>query len=110
MSTKHPQFETVRDFIAHVGRDRFQTATGYSTQLVTRALSTGLMPSGWYLNVRSFCNTLGVMVPEHLFRWDQKQSSKQYANCLQKTQVKNSIPSEKGCEAAQSSPQSGGGA
>lgn len=73
-------FKTVEQFISFVGRERFQTELDYSTQLVHRAIKTGLMPAPWFLKVRALCNDLGVMTPEHLFRWEHKRHTKQNVN------------------------------
>lgn len=74
------QFETVEQFITFVGRDRFQSDLGYSTQLVSRAIKTGLMPSPWFIAVRGLCNDLAIRTPEHLFRWERKKHTKQNDN------------------------------
>lgn len=68
--------QTVSDFIAKVGRDRFTEGTGYSPQVISRAISENIMPAGWYVRVRdSVCNPLRIPVPEHLFRWDDRRKT-----------------------------------
>lgn len=81
-----PEFETVEQFITFVGRERFQTELEYSTQLVHRAIKTGLMPAPWFIKVRALCNDLGVMTPEHLFRWEHKRHNKQNVNSAPQVQ------------------------
>ena len=68
-------FQTVEQFISYVGRERFQTELDYSTQLVHRAIKTGLMPAPWFIKVRAFCDDHGIETPEHLFRWERKRPS-----------------------------------
>jgi len=56
-----------------IGRQKFCRETGYSEQNVHRAIQEGIMPSGWFINVRSLCEAEGVNVPESLFRWSSKR-------------------------------------
>lgn len=61
--------DTIEKFISNVGRSRFERELGLKTQLVTRAISDGLMPSPWARDVRIWCEARGVKFPEHLFKW-----------------------------------------
>ncbi len=88
-----PSFETVEQFISYVGRRRFQTNLELSTQLVSRAIKTGLMPSSWFIDVRGLCNDMGILTPDHLFRWKDKRHVKQNANGVGQIQgLENDIP------------------
>ena len=87
--TKPLSFHTVEEFIAHVGRDNFQFMLGYSTQLVTRAIKTNVMPARWFLRVGKLCNVLKIEMPEHLFNMDFSCLNTQYANNSGKNQVSN---------------------
>ncbi|MDE4303995.1 hypothetical protein PXK30_03610 [Phaeobacter gallaeciensis] len=59
---------TLKDFLEKVDRQRFQEATGFSAQLVSRAKKEGVFPAHWFWKVRKFCADNGAQVPEHLFR------------------------------------------
>lgn len=71
---------TLPDFLAIVGRQRFQDEIGKSTQLMTRAIDDGMMPAHWFRDVRDWCVRNQIDVPEHLFRWEVKPRGKQNAN------------------------------
>jgi hypothetical protein len=60
--------ETVKDFIARVGRKDFEKALGHKTQVVTRAIADGVMPAHWFFACRDWCSENGIEVPEYLFR------------------------------------------
>lgn len=82
--TTHNTFTSVRDFIEHVDRDRFQTTLGHTPQVVSRAIARNVMPAHWFLGVRGLCNELGILTPENLFQWSRpepanKSDNKQYA-------------------------------
>lgn len=64
---------TVSELIEKIGRPRFTQATGYSPQIISRAMTENLMPSGWYPDVRALCEADGIDVPEHLFRWTNRR-------------------------------------
>lgn len=67
---------TVDHFINNViGRAAFTEATGYSQQVVSRAISENLMPAGWYRDVRDLCAVRREPCPDHLFRWVDKRRS-----------------------------------
>lgn len=68
MNEKSPPI-TLDEFLEKAGRQRFRKAIGRSEQLMTRAVRDGLMPSGWFIDVRNWCVTNKIDVPEHLFRW-----------------------------------------
>lgn len=63
---------TVSEFIEQVGRSDFTSWTGYTPQVISRAISENLMPSGWYMDVKSLCKDRGMDTPDHLFRWSKK--------------------------------------
>lgn len=89
-------FETTGQFIRFVGRKRFEAEVGVKTQVVTRAIRDGLMPARWFLSVRRLCNDLGVMTPEHLFRWQHGRCNKQNVNSGETIQVGNTTPNAGG--------------
>lgn len=66
--------ETVHDLIAKIGRDTFTAETGFSPQVISRAITENLMPSGWYLVVNDLCQRNGVETPQHLFRWADRRA------------------------------------
>lgn len=68
--------QTVSEFIEEVGRDKFTAETGYSAQVISRAITDNIMPPGWYVTVRDVvCGPREIAVPEHLFRWADKRKS-----------------------------------
>lgn len=67
--------ETVQQFIATIGRQRFMEAVGVGTQVVTRAISENAMPTPWFMAVRCLCESAGIETPEHLFKWSGKVGS-----------------------------------
>lgn len=90
------KFDTVGQFIQFVGRKRFEAELGVKTQVVTRAIRDDLMPARWFLSVRGLCNELGVMTPEHLFRWQHGHCNKQNVYHGETIKVGDTIPSEGG--------------
>jgi len=93
------KFETVREFVEFLDRKRFQDTLGHSAQVVTRAIRDNQMPAHWFIGVRGLCNEIGVMTPEHLFKWthpepSNKHFSKQNANYAGEVQglAKKSFP------------------
>ena len=76
---------TMKEWLSLVGRQRFETETGRSAQLVSRAVSEGLMPPGWYKTTRDWCVRNNFDVPDHLFKWTEPKGgslpTKQNANC-----------------------------
>jgi hypothetical protein len=62
------RFDTVSEFLEHVGRSAFEKNLGHKTQVVTRAISKNEFPAHWYFGCRDWCREIGVDVPEHLFR------------------------------------------
>ena len=79
--------QTVSDFIEAVGRDKFTTETGYSAQVISRAITDNIMPSGWYVTVRdAVCAPRRISVPEHLFRWADKRKSPSVSASSSETQ------------------------
>lgn len=79
---KSPTYKTVRDFIEAVGRSNFQDSLGHSTQVITRAIADDTMPAHWYVPVRDWCAEIGIVAPEHLFKWSRKPPAvpTQFAN------------------------------
>lgn len=68
--------ETVASFINEtIGREAFAKATGFSQQVISRAIVENIMPAGWYRDVRALCGAQCVAVPDHLFRWVDKRKS-----------------------------------
>lgn len=66
--------QTVDHFINEaIGRPVFAKETGYSPQVISRAIADNLMPAGWYRDVRDLCRRLGKPCPDHLFRWVDKR-------------------------------------
>ncbi|MGB1214937.1 MAG: hypothetical protein ACPG4X_16335 [Pikeienuella sp.] len=61
--------KSLEEFLDLVGRQRLQNGIGRSTQLMTRAVAEGLMPSSWYRDVRDWCVVNQFDVPDHLFKW-----------------------------------------
>ena len=79
--------QTVAEFIKYVGRDKFTTETGFSAQVISRAITDNLMPSGWYVTVRDVvCAPRRLPVPEHLFRWADKRKSPSVSASSSETQ------------------------
>jgi hypothetical protein len=66
--------ENVHDLISRIGRDRFTAETGFSPQVISRAIGDNLMPSGWFLAVDEICRRDGIETPRHLFRWADRRS------------------------------------
>ncbi len=64
----------MKDFIAAVGRDRFTSETGFSPQVISRAITEDVMPSGWFLIVSDLCDRHGLETPQHLFRWADRRA------------------------------------
>ena len=102
---QHP-YPSVRAFIDDVGRGPFEQAVGVKTQLVTRALSDNLFPSGWFITIRDWCEDIGKPVPENLFRWSRpivtppgKHSAKQPAGASPSAQA--SAPAKPGSQDSQ---------
>ncbi len=62
------KFETVREFFDFVGTKRLHSL-GFSDQLLSRARNKNKIPTGWFIVLRTVCNDLGVLTPEHLFSW-----------------------------------------
>lgn len=77
--------QSVREFIDTVGRDKFSAETGFSAQVISRAITENIMPSGWYVTIRDVvCSPRGIDTPEHLFRWaDKRKSSRVSASSLE---------------------------
>ena len=71
--------QTVSDLLETIGRDRFMAETGFKPQVISRAVVENIMPSGWYLAVRTICEREGVAVPDELFRWSDKRKSPVHA-------------------------------
>ncbi|WP_083601335.1 hypothetical protein [Wenxinia saemankumensis] len=59
---------TVQSFLQDVGRKEFETELGVTTQVVSRAVKSNIMPAHWFFAVREFCSARSRTVPEHLFR------------------------------------------
>lgn len=65
---------TVFQLVDKIGRRKFEDA-GLAPQVISRAISEGLMPPGWFPVVRGLCHEKGIPVPEELFRWTDKRKS-----------------------------------
>lgn len=65
--------KTVEHLFAELGRDRIAREAGLKAQVLSRAVSENLMPSGWYPAIRDLCREDGRECPEHLFRWSDKR-------------------------------------
>lgn len=70
---------TVREWLEHVGRPKYQRYMGKSAQLLNRAAreDVNLFPASWYMQSCDFGRDNGVPVPPHLFRWERKAPGKQ---------------------------------
>lgn len=64
--------QTVESFLEQHGRNAFASETGFSQQVISRAVVENMMPASWFVAVREFCARRGGDVPEHLFRWAHK--------------------------------------
>lgn len=61
--------ETVASLFQSLGRKRIALKTGFSQQVLSRALVDNIMPAGWYPAIRDICDEADIECPEHLFRW-----------------------------------------
>lgn len=64
---------TVRQFLDEVGRENV-LALGFKAQDVSRAVTTGLFPAGWYPFLRDLAAAQGRSCPDHIFRWSRVPS------------------------------------
>lgn len=64
---------TISDFMHSIDRRDFERVTGRSTQSVTNAIRAGLFPAAWFIDVREYCEAVGIDTPEHLFRWSRSE-------------------------------------
>lgn len=70
---------TVAEFInEQVGRERFAAETGYSQQVISRAIAENVMPAGWYRDVRALAAKAGCEAPDHLFRWAERRKRRRF--------------------------------
>lgn len=60
---------SLKDWLIKVGRNQFTKETGRSPQTVGRAVKKGLLPSGWFLTTRDWCDANSFDCHEHLFDW-----------------------------------------
>lgn len=70
-----PSMQTVTELFTRLGRDRITREAGHKPQVLSRAAVENVMPSGWYPSIRSMCETDGIPVPEHLFRWRDRRNA-----------------------------------
>lgn len=61
--------KTVSDFFKSVNRQAFGEFTGFKQQAISRAIADNVMPSGWYMLTRKYCEENEIDVPDGLFRW-----------------------------------------
>lgn len=67
--------QTVDEFIKTIGRADFTEETGFSPQVISRAIVENIMPPGWFVAVRDLCASRGIETPEWLFRWADKRKA-----------------------------------
>lgn len=63
---------TVDELFTALGRSRITKEAGYGAQVLSRASTENVMPSGWFDAIERMCVADGIECPRHLFRFQPR--------------------------------------